>query len=362
METCRNTMNIGIRILLFGIHIYNLVTASDYMKMRPSMIEQKYVTITDKTKIIDNFLHIPNKFKDKYQSKDKHYWIYRLYEKNDKTKKPIYIGKATDIRRRAAQYYLFTSTDQFYKQRNRKIIIYIHDKGIENFKMEPIYCLDDDEGAINMEVKYIEKYDTIANGFNANTVSITSNANIDRSGITPPKQTASGKRSKSKLFFIINPVEKKGYICTGLKLAGDILGGISKDNIKTPARRGIPRKGYFMYYLNFVDFENVKTAVKTKIKNGHFNGPKNSVEMGHNKEEYEGTYNKFLQYGKYIKTYLRTLENPENIDIKFVTQDDESDDGYIIIDPTEFVKEYSTYSYKIYNGIPTFLEEEQALL
>lgn len=301
---------------------------------------------------IDNFLIIPDKFKRKYNHNDKMYWIYGIYKTDDiNFEHPIYIGKTSNIQHRATSYYHAVTSNTKNKRKKRKIVQFMCDEKIENFKMKPIYCVENNDVACMLEVGCISFYNTIKNGFNISEgTSYCKDFKETDNNYPRSYHTANGKRGKSKLMFILNPENKIGYICTGLKLVGDILGGISKDNIKTAAKRGIPRKGFYMYYLNFIDFEKVQDEVKRKLTAGHFYGPKSYDNMGNSKESYEQMYKNFILYGKYIKNYLKTKENPENITIKYITQDDNNEQGYIETDPNNFLINYSNYIFKIYNG------------
>lgn len=289
---------------------------------------------------VSNLLYIPDNMMDYIYSND-FYWIYYIYDKNDDNERPIYIGKTLNINNRAHKYY--NSVTKYYDSLTHKapVISYLHDNGIQNFSMKILYITKDPEIASIVELGSIVRYDTIKHGLNAH---LSSNSTVYKS------KDEHHSIVKSKLFFVINPSIKKGYICTGLKLAGQVIGGISKDNIKTAARRGVPRNGYYMYYLTYVDFELVKEAVQNKLNKGIFYGPKNSRDMGDSTESYKTSYTNFIKYGKYIKDYLKFGKNPENIFITYVTQDHKSDCGYKIIDPDEFVKEYNNNPFKIYSG------------
>lgn len=307
----------------------------------------KYMTLLERKKLIDDFLYIPDEFKEYISNKNK-FWVYVIAYK-DNIDKPLYIGKTTNLRRRASQYYMFTTRENKDKiQDKRKIQSLINLKGFEKFTMYPIFITDDEDEICEKEIFYIKKFDLIENGYNVSLQSSKSNMKIDNHFIHS-YHTAKGKRIKSKPFFIININTKKAYIVTGLKLAGELMGGISKDNVKTAAKRGIPRSGYFMYYLTYIDFEFVLNEVKRKLEKGIFYGPKNSSNI----VNYKLSYELFIKYAKYIKNYLKTKENPEDFDIKFVTQND-NEIGYDIIEPDEFINDYSHNIMKIYNGDPEF--------
>ena len=296
--------------------------------------------------IVDNFLFIPDNFLDDYNSDKTNYWIYGIFNKDNKMK-PLYIGKTFDINRRARQYYkeAFSEVYDNRPERLRPIVQHMSSIGSDNFIMVPLLITSDENVAVFLEVGAIVKYDTINYGFNSSTSSAVVS---DRK-----PASASNSKNRSKLFFILNPNKKLGYITTGLKLAGQIMGGVSKDNVKTAAKRGVPRKGFFMYYLSYTDFETVKNEVKRKLDRGIFNGPKNSVEIGNSQEAYKISYENFLKYGKYIKKFLKNGYNPEDIDIKYVTQDD-SELGYSEESIKSFLIEYSKYPLKIYNGESEF--------
>ena len=64
-------------------------------------METKYYTLNDKEELLKHFLIVPRDFETFINTKQRVIWIYKIIRISDE--KP-YIGRTTDIRRRAFNY------------------------------------------------------------------------------------------------------------------------------------------------------------------------------------------------------------------------------------------------------------------
>lgn len=275
--------------------------------------------------IRENFLHISDEF-EKYLDKENILWLYSIkYIPLDKI---VYIGKTTDIIRRATQYV----AEYFRGDCTRDIDRALKEKDIINFTMNVEKIAFSEEDGIDKELSLIKYYNTVEEGYNMAYNSRPANIS---------DTNAINKRSRSKLVCILSKTEKKLIVCTGLKLAGELLGR-TKDMMKTYARHGIILDSYFIYYLNYSDFHIVLEKVRAKEARGD--------RLSHLNYDVS-LYGEYIKYAKYIKKYLKTegKYNPENFLCLYVTQTDDNETGYAYNDIHEFLEYYKNDAFKIYN-------------
>ena len=107
-------------------------------------METKYYTVTEKNEIKNNFLYIPKKFK-KYLGCKNIFWIYKIINYKDNR---VYVGKTSDINRRALNY-----VNEYLKgDISRTISKAFQDIGFNNFMMFPLeIAFNDDECGYKME-------------------------------------------------------------------------------------------------------------------------------------------------------------------------------------------------------------------
>lgn len=278
----------------------------------------------ERMEIKNHFLNIPDEFL-KYVNNSNIIWIYSI--SSIRNNHVVYIGKTTDITRRASQYVAEYSRKEAFREINALLL----DNGIENYIMTPIDVTFSDMNGSELELYYIRKYDTISNGVNT--------AYGSRGTILKPTD-ANNKRSRSKLICIVSPNSHDIIICTGLKLAGDIIGR-TKDMMKTYAKRGLPVDGYYIYYLNYIDYNMIIDKVNNKLVNTPLNAPHYNPDL----------YRVYLHYAKYLKTFLKSKghKNPEHFVCKYATQVDNNSGGYEFEDIDNFLREYKNFTLKIYN-------------
>ena len=286
-------------------------------------METKYYTLNDKEELLKHFLIVPRDFETFINTKQRVIWIYKIIRISDE--KP-YIGRTTDIRRRAFNY-----INEYLKgDGNRKINKAINNDGLENFRMIPLeIALNEDSAAIK-EKYYIDLYDSIKKGFNT---AMNSARPVKKRKRPSVPHTLYSKVIKSKLECSINISDKKIIFSTGLKLFGDYIGR-HKDEIKSAAKRQTKLDGYFIYYLNKSDFSEQMSNAKLKIE-------KNTTYS-----DYKLQYNDFVKYGEYLLSILKDNKNPENFEILFITQSNDSC-GYKYENPDKFMKYYSRVSNSI---------------
>lgn len=283
-------------------------------------METQYYTKEQKEDMLESFLIIPNKFKKYIKDKDKKiYWIYKIINlENDR----VYIGKTIDIRRRALDY-----INEFCKGYNdRKINQAMNEIGIEKFIMSPLEVAFNPQSSGIKEKYYIDLYDSIKNGYN--TVLGSASHHIHHKKHTAVNQTLYSKMSKSKIICAIRPESKEIIFSTGLKLFGDYIDR-HKDEVKSAAKREAKLNGYHLYYMNTIDFKKQVEDAISRIQ-------KNSI-YSDNKLQYP----EFMEYSKYLLNYLRNNKNPDNFEIKFLTQSN-TETGYEFKDLNLFFEYYKT--------------------
>ena len=285
-------------------------------------METKYYTMTEKDALRKRFLYIPKEFK-KYLNKDDIFWVYKIINLIDDR---MYIGKTSDINRRSLNY-----VNEYLKgDISRKLTKGFQELGFEYFLMIPIEIASNERSAEFKEHYYIDYYDTIETGFNATISSAPTPTKRVRPGVP---QTLYSKMIKSKLVACINTSTKHIVFSTGLKLFGDYISR-SKDEVKSAAKRETRLEGYFIYYMNSVDFEKQVMDAESKIAK--------NVKYKDSKLQYHD----FLKYSSYLIEYLTTSENSLEFKIDFITQSND-DCGYRFEDIGVFNEYYKNASNKI---------------
>lgn len=285
-------------------------------------IEKEWIITQEKKKeILDSFLYIPKKFKKYIDCGEKIHWIYTI---RNLTTGTLYVGKTTSIRRRAKDH-----INSFIKaDTNSKLYTAMTEYGIDAFIMTPIEITPNPESASIKERYYIDKYNTVKNGYNTVCGSAsTETREYHRKKGNP--QTVYAKLSKSKNMCAVNTKEKLVVFSTGLKLFGDYIGR-GKDEIKSAAKRETRMEGFFIYYLNKTDFMNQYAIAQRK-------NDKQSIYSKCNDQ-----YPDFIKYADYIRNYIQNGDNPEGFKIIFITQDPDSE--YKFSDVDSFLSYYKSLS------------------
>lgn len=270
----------------------------------------------NKEDLVDNFLIIPDEF-SKYVNDDNLIWVYKII---NITNNKVYIGKTKKLRQRALNYisaYLKGDMDT-------NIFKAINTYGIRSFIMTPLEFALKGSSASIKEKYYIDKYDSIENGYNK----CLGSADYDKregSSVSTP-QTLFSKFIKSKFVAAISPAENEIIFSTGLKLFGLVIGR-SKDEIKSSAKRETKLDGYFIYYLNTEDFESQIDSAENKILKNRF--------FRDNKLQYHD----FIIYANKLISILNT-DHESDMQLKFITQSN-SDKGYEFRKIEEFFELYS---------------------
>ena len=282
-------------------------------------METKICTKEQKMFFLLNFLHIEEKYK-KYEYQSNIHWVYSI--KNIGTGE-MYVGKTKDIRRRALNY-----INNFLKGENTtKIDKAFQQYGIDYFEMTVLEIAFTSKSASIKEIYYIDLYDTVNTGYNMILGSpATEKRSFNRKIFT--EQTLYAKTVKSKNMCAIDTKNKIIIFSTGLKLFGDYINR-GKDEIKSVAKRQTRIDGYFVYYLNTIDFNTQCETATLKII-------KNSVYSDCNLQ-----YPDFIKYANYLKEYLINGSNAENFKIIFITQSNDPK-GYKFADLNRFLDYYKT--------------------
>lgn len=259
-------------------------------------METNYYTITEKNDMVQRFLYIPKEFK-RFTKDISIVWIYKIVNFKDDR---VYVGKTSDLRRRALNY-----VNEYLKgETSRKLPKAFHDLGFQYFLMFPLEIAFTEESAEFKERYYIDKFDSIENGFNSAKNSAPTFVNRKRPSVP---QTLYSKMIKSKLVAGIKTDTNEIVFATGLKLFGDLIGR-SKDEIKSAAKRETRLNGYFIYYMNSTDFSKQLIDADTKIK-------KNSTY-----EDYRLQYHDFIKYAGILQHIVETEEFPAGMKSRFIIQ------------------------------------------
>lgn len=273
-------------------------------------MEIKYHTKDFKDELLKNFLFIDTEFIEKRSTFNdtEIYWIYKII--NNKNAK-VYIGKTKSIQSRALNYINAFLKGDLYSD----LLIDMNKFGIENFTMKVIDITSSSKSASIRERYWIDVLDSIESGYNTslNSPDYETRTYKRKNGIP---HTTYSKIVKSKIICAVNPEDSTMIFSTGLKLFGDHIGR-DKDEIKSFARRQTLVDGYFIYYMNSIDFEVQMMSAKTKVE-------KNSIYSDCNLK-----YKDFIEFGEYIKDFIHTGNNPKNMEIMFITQNSSSSSGYI---------------------------------
>ena len=149
------------------------------------------------------------------------------------------------LRKRASQYiYEYNSgieRSESTRKLLRPIIRAMVEDGIENFMFYPL-AETQEYTHIKAENYFIDKLDTITNGYNARAKGVWGNS-IGRT------LTIQDKILRSDKVLAINLNQKKLVFADSMKLLGDFL-GTSKDIIKNNNRSGRSHMGWFIFYIN----------------------------------------------------------------------------------------------------------------
>lgn len=165
------------------------------------------------------------------------------------------------LRKRASGYiYEYNNalkTTSSVRRTQRSILQAMVQYGIENFVMYPIAETTRFNHS-EMEIKMINKYDTILNGYNQTLIGGSSN----KHGIYRAMSDAE-KKARSESILAVNMNNKLLQFADSMKLFGETMGS-SKDLIKNAARCGRPHKGWFIFYED----QNKRHAVLQNILDG----------------------------------------------------------------------------------------------
>lgn len=248
-----------------------------------------------KIEIFNTIFTIDDKY-IKYIDKKEIYWIYKI---TNMINNKVYIGKTNNIKNRIKNYINIFCKGEI----NNKIDKAINKYGITNFNISILEIAYTNYSADVKEKYYIDLYNSTIEGYNVNNGGGHSNLKKSHTSV---KQTLYSKMAKSKLICAINPEMNEFIFSTGLKLFGDYIGR-SKDNIKSAAKRETKIDGYFIYYLNNIDYNN-------QISNALSKYNKNSIYSDCTLQ-----YGDFLIYGNILKMYLNNFKN-DLIYPKFIMQ------------------------------------------
>lgn len=171
---------------------------------------------------------------------------------NIKTRQ-FYIGKTTNLLNRS-NHYIWSYRNKC-DDTSRPVIHAILSEGIENFRMYPIYISKNREELAKDEVRFVSNYMTITPNLLYNK-KIPSESSEYHTKLIGYKTSISTKIKKAKWCIAINPDTKRLYLCTGMKIFGDLVGS-SKDQVKNCTRRGIRHHGFYIFYFNDYDRQSI---------------------------------------------------------------------------------------------------------
>ena len=190
----------------------------------------------------------------------------------------LMIGKdkpipSTQLRKRASNYiYEYNKVmkdETSARQFRRPIILAMVKDGFDNFIMYPL-AETNPENHGDMEKFFINKFDTIKNGYNVNPAA----ANMHKVGT---KLMAKDKLLRSEGIISVNLNRKELIISDSMKLFADYLGS-SKDMIKNSNRKARPYKGWFIFYIDTEKRHYILNGILddslTKNGNGHSDAAK----------------------------------------------------------------------------------------
>jgi len=212
----------------------------------------------------------------------------------------------TILRKRASQYiYEYNSilrSTGSNKRLARPIIQAMQEHGFENFIMYPIAETTVHTHAA-AEKFFIDKYDTIASGYN-----------IQYGGsyakIQGYRLTARDKALRSDKIIAVNLNQKQLIFADSMKLLGDYL-GTSKDIIKNQTRGGRQYKGWFMFYLD----EGKRTHILEHFVLGDALGKWKHPTTRNHSEKSKQFYSELFQN---ISTYLKEPKSELFSDFTFL--------------------------------------------
>lgn len=243
---------------------------------------------------------IPNKFKEQTPNGSPPYgYIYCIENKTNHQK---YIGsvysKWTDVRnpnplnplKKRASHYLYEyncikENKNTSKHANRPIIKAMANEGFNNFIMYPI-AETNKYNHKAAEEYFINKYDTIKNGYNLSSTGEGLYPSIRTYGMT-----INGKRLRSEPIISINMNQQQIILSESMKLFGNFV-GTSKDIIKNSVRTGKPYKGWFSFYIND---EKRAYILNSAVLNDQ-NARTQDRHSDKAKEFYKGLYNTISLY------------------------------------------------------------------
>ena len=194
--------------------------------------------------------------------------IYKITNlKNSK----CYIGQSTHLRHRISDYIHIHERDGM----THPIARAIKKDGTDNFKFEVI-CYCDPDKLSDMELFYINKFNTTDPEFGYNQIRHTAGANketqvkMSESHIGL-KETSNTKRKKSNSIFVFDSSHQKLLISDSAKLFGDFIYK-SKDEVKNALRNPSSILTYYVYYGIFSKREEIYQKILNKrcIRNLQF--------------------------------------------------------------------------------------------
>lgn len=232
-----------------------------------------------------------------------------------------YIGKTHNIGNRVSQYiWMGINKDKsIHNRKDIRIIKAIRKYGIDNFRIEIIDTCETDEESVCKEKKYIHDFKSIDNGYNFNDSSTYQNSNSRaNNGNYGHKHTSDTKLKKSKIVVAINITTKKIIFSTGMKLLGDYL-HIGRDIISHAKNRCGTVDGYYIISLYPDEHKHQLDYIDTLLKKGS-----NQIRL------YEKC-NGFIYANNLVFKTLQTEKLNSMFSYRVITQDDNSDTGYIDI-------------------------------
>ena len=238
-----------------------------------------------------------------------------IYKITNKINGKCYIGKTHKYERRIASYiFWYMNNNRYYK-----ILRNMIDDGIENYQIEVIDTADDDESGVAKEKYYIDKYNSVENGYNMVNES-TYHKTSTRHGNYGKLHTPSTKMKKSILICAVHLEKKRAYFCAGMKLFGDVINR-PKDDVGSASREFRPIENYYIIRLkNLNEYVEKVRCEKLKCAN-----PKMQ-------KRFEG----FLLASDITENILTNTHKYDDYETKFIYQ---TEDGYTDTDDLEFVRE-----------------------
>jgi hypothetical protein len=221
-----------------------------------------------------------------------------IYAIKNITNGKLYIGKTSYFLNRVNHYIWGYRHPNDPSVINYPMTRIIAKEGIENFRMIPLCIVDSREDLAKLEGDYVSKLTSLGISL-YNAEFPHRNAEKSMKGMKGTPHTIETKIKKAKWVVSINPDAKSMYICTGMKIFGDLV-GTGKDMVKNCTRRGIKHQGFYLIYFGKNDRDEIKNE-RMKLYKAHLEWKTKHKPNYHNA--------KFEEYLSYVDLVEKMVES-----------------------------------------------------